>query len=321
MIPDPTLQLMRAIYRGQQAGYLTLTAIHPSKRLPTPSRHISITDRTAVHQALADLLAANAQSWGAYFSVALRKHPLDRWKRGGQSDLLVLPALFADLDGDLSASFERIQQAGLAGMPAPSAMVGSGRGLHLYWLITPTTDFRTANLVLAGLAERLGGDVTTAANALRLPGSRNTKPDVNRPCQLLWLAEKRRYTLADFIPFQAETPPPRQPTKLPIRWRAPPPTLRGDKPTLLSDELNPDLVEAVVHILLRDYAGFVQNNGWIGALCPGGHSRDQPGRHFGFSPQHGVARCFGRHGQILLKELCTLIGVDPASYGGLYRKT
>lgn len=97
-----------------------------------------------------------------------------------------------------------------------------------------------------------------------------------------------------------------------MRWRAPP---------NLSDELNPDLVEAVVHVLLRDYAGFVQHNGWIGALCPCGHSRDQPGRHFGFSPQHGVARCFGRHGQLLVKELCTLIGVDPASYGGLYRKT
>ncbi len=311
MIPDMTLQLLRAIYRGQQTGYLTLTAIHPSKRLPTPSRHILITDKQAVHQALADLLAANDQGWGAYFSVALRQRPLERWKRGGQSDLLVLPALFADLDGDLSTSFERIQQAGLAGMPAPSAMVGSGRGLHLYWLITPTADFHTANLVLAGLAERLGGDVTTAANALRLPGSRNTKTEVNRPCQLLWLAEKRRYALADFEAFQAEAAPPRPMPELPMRWRAPP---------HLSDELNPDLVEAVVYVLLRDYAGFVQKNGWIGALCPCGHSRDQPGRHFGFSPQHGVARCFGRHGQLLLKELCTLIGVDPASYGGLYRR-
>ncbi|MBZ0307099.1 MAG: hypothetical protein K8I82_13600 [Anaerolineae bacterium] len=311
MIPNMTLHLLRAIYRGQHTGYLTLTAIHPSKRLPTPSRHIPITDRMAVHQALADLLAANAQGWGAYFSLALRKRPLERWKRGGQSDLLVLPALFADLDGNLSISFERIQQAGLAGMPAPSAMVGSGRGLHLYWFITPTTDFHTANLVLAGLAQRLGGDVTTAANALRLPGSRNTKPEVNRPCQLLWLAEQRRYILADFKAFQVETPP-RPPTELPMCWRAPP---------TLSDELNPTLVEAVVHSLLRDYAGFVQKNGWIGALCPCGHSRDQPGRHFGFSPQHGVARCFGRHGQILLKELCTLIGVDPAYNGGLYRKS
>lgn len=318
-IPDTTLQLLRAIYRGQHEGYLTLTAIHPSKRLPTPSRHIAITDKTTVHQALADLMTANAQGWGAYFSVALRQQPLDRWKRGGQSDLLTLPALFADLDGDLSTSFQRIQAAGIAGMPAPSAMAGSGRGLHLYWLIAPTADFHTANLVLAGLAQLLGGDVTTAANALRLPGSRNTKPEVNRPCQLLWLAEQRRYTLADFDSYKVE-PPPQLSTVPSTRWRAPPPTWRVGTSSTLFDELNPDVVEAVVQVLLRDYAGFVQHNGWIGSLCPCGHVRDQPGRHFGFSPRHGAARCFGRHGQMLLKELCTLIGVDPASYGGLYRK-
>ncbi|MDL1887999.1 hypothetical protein FBQ96_00185 [Nitrospirales bacterium NOB] len=131
MIPDTTLHLLRTIYQGQPAGYLTLTAIHPSKRLPTPSRHIAITDKTAVHQALDELMIANAQGWGAYFSVALRKHPLERWKRGRQSDLLMLPALFADLDGDLTTSFERIQVAGRAGMPAASAMVGSGRGRHV----------------------------------------------------------------------------------------------------------------------------------------------------------------------------------------------
>ncbi len=301
--------LLNSLYQHCSAGYLTLTAIHPSKRLPTPSRHIAITDKAAVHQALTDLMAANAQGWGAYFSIALRKHPLERWKRGRQSDLLVLPALFADLDGDLTTSFERIQAAGRAGMPAASAMVGSGRGLHLYWFITPTTDFHTAHRVLAGLAQQLGGDVTTPTNALRLPGSHNTKPDVNRPCQLLWLAEHRRYTLADFRAFQIESPP-RQQAVSPICWRAPP---------TLPDQLNPDLVEAVVHVLLRNYAGFVQKNGWIGSLCPCAHSRDQPGRHFGFSPLHGVGRCFGRHGQILLKELCTLIGVDPAHYGGLYQ--
>ncbi len=310
MIPDTTLHFLRTIYQGQPVGYLTLTAIHPSKRLPTPSRHIAITDKAAVHQALTDLMTANAQGWGAYFSIALRKYPLERWKRGGQSDLLVLPALFADLDGDLTTSFERIQIAGRAGMPAASAMVGSGRGLHLYWFITPTTDFHTAHRVLAGLAQQLGADVTSPTNALRLPGSHNTKPDVNRPCQLLWLAEHRRYTLADFHAFQIESPPRQQQAVSPIWWRAPP---------TLSDELNPDLVEAVVHILMRDYSGFVQKNGWIGSLCPCGHSRDQPGRHFGFSPLHGVGRCFGRHGQILLKELCTLIGVDPARYGGLYQ--
>jgi len=302
-----TLQLLRAIYRGQREGYLTLTAIHPSKRQYTPSRHLHITDKNGIHQALADLMCANRQGWGAYFSVALRKEPLGRWQRGGQADLLALTALYADLDGDLSQSFERIRKSCMAGLPAPSAMVGSGRGLHLYFLLSePTRDFQTANRVLAGLAKTLGGDQVRVTQALRLVGTCNTKPGVHRACKLLWLAEDRRYTLADFAAFAEPQKPPVSPTMR--RNRAPPP-----------DQINPALVDAVVDRLLREYGGFIQKNGWIGALCPAKHAVDQPGKHFAFNPRCAVGRCLGRHGQYRLKELCTLLHIDPASYGGLYR--
>ncbi|NJL94970.1 MAG: hypothetical protein HC915_15230 [Anaerolineae bacterium] len=91
-------------------------------------------------------------------------------------------------------------------MPPPSALVGSGRGLHVYWRITPTTDFATAGRALAGLVAHLGGDRTTVAQALRLPGSHNPKPSVDRPCRLLWLAEERRYTLDDFARWSVAPP-------------------------------------------------------------------------------------------------------------------
>lgn len=315
MIPDETLQLLRAIYRGQREGYLTLTAIHPDHKDRAPSRHLHIRDKTAVHQGLQDLLKANAQGWGAYFSVALRREPLGRWKRGGFSDLLTLTVLYADLDGDLSTSFERIQRSGLGGMPAPSAMIGSGRGLHLYWLLDDTTDFQTANHVLGGLAQQLGGDEVRVTQALRLPGSRNTKPEVNRACKLLWLAENRRYTLGDFAAYVPPSPEPP-----PLRPRAPPPTLRRSK-SPLSDQINTVLVEAVTDVLLREYGGFVQKNGWIGSLCPCGHTRDAPGKHFAFNPASACGVCLGRHARLLLKELCDLLRLDPADYGGLYRQS
>lgn len=306
MIPEETLQLLRAIYRGQREGYLTLTAIHPTKKQSTPSRHLPIRDKDGIHQALSDLLRANQQGWGAYFSVALRKEPLGRWKRGGQADLLTLPALYADLDGDLSASFKRIRQAGLAGLPAPSALVGSGRGLHLYWFIQASSDFVLADRILTGLAQTLGGDAMKVTQALRLPGSHNTKSAVQRPCQLLWLAEDRRYNLSDFARF-VPTPPESTPPP-----RAPPPH---------ADQINPDVIDAVTRTLMRDWSGFVQKNGWVGAICPGGHRHDAPGQHFAFSPRYAVAKCQGRHGQLLLKELCDLLQIDPAHYGGLYRPT
>lgn len=311
MIPADMLRLLRAIYRGQTAGYLTLTAIHPDKQHPTPSRHLPITDQAAIHAALAALRQANQQGWGAYFSPALRSQPLDRWHRGGQADLLTVPVLFADLDGDLHASFDRLQRSGWRQprLPPPSAMIGSGRGLHLYWFIDPTTDFGLADRVLAGLAQQLGGDVLNTTYAMRLPGTHNTKREVNRPCQLLWLTEQRRYPLADFTAFQVEPAPVVIPE---VTVRAP--------PDPANDPLNPTLVQQVVTVLLAEQQGFVQKNGWIGSLCPGGHARDAPGKHFGFLPDKGVARCFGRHGRMLLKDLCTLLEIDPAHYGGVYRK-
>ncbi|MBZ0304423.1 MAG: hypothetical protein K8I82_00005, partial [Anaerolineae bacterium] len=286
--------------------------IHPSRQQPTPSRHIPIQNAAAVQAALLDLQRANQLGWGAYFSAALRNTVLDRWHRGGQADLLTLPVLFADLDGELSASLTTLQNAGIAGLPPPSAMVGSGRGLHLYWLITPTQDFDLANRILVGLAKRLSGDTVTAINAMRLPGTKNTKVGVNRACQLLWLAEHRRYNLADFSAWQDEPVPP--PADVPVVQVRAPPT------SSTYDPLNPLLVQKIVQTLTEAYCGFVQKNGWIGSLCPCGHARDAPGKHFGFLPTRGVARCFGRHGQLLLHDLCTHMEIDPADYGGLYQK-
>lgn len=310
MIPTDMLRLLQAIYREQSQGYLTLTAIHPDKQHPTPSRHLPIADQAGIYHALSDLLRANQQGWGAYFSPALRSKPLDRWHRGGEADLLTLPVLFADLDGDLHTSFDRLQRAGWKEprLPPASAMLGSGRGLHLYWFIEPTSDFAMADRVLAGLAHHLGGDVLNAAFAMRLPGTHNTKPGIQRPCQLLWLTEQRRYTLADFTAFQVEM------TQTSI-----PDVVTDTLVYPANDPLNSALVKQVVAVLYDEQQGFMQKNGWIGSLCPGGHARDAPGKHFGFLPQKGVARCFGKHGRILLKDLCDLLQIDPAPYGGIYQ--
>lgn len=312
MIPEETLQLLRAIYRGQREGYLTLTAIHPDKQQRTPSRHLQICDKAAIHQSLEDLLRTNGLGWGAYFSVALRKQPLGRWKRGGESDLLALPALYADLDGNLSESFERIRTSGMAGMPSASAMIGSGRGLHLYWLIEPTDDFVTANQVLAGLAKQLGGDEVRVTQALRLPGSRNTKPEVKRKCSLMWLAEDRRYTLDDFAAFAEIQKPPASPTTK--RHRAPPIRERSS-----TGDFNSDLIHAVEDTLIHDLQGFVQPNRWLGSFCPLPHQSDAPGKHFALHPSGKFGVCLGKHRVLKLIDLCRILNIDPAAYGGLYR--
>ena len=82
--------------------------------------------------------------------------------------------------------------------------------------------------------------------------------------------------------------------------------------------LNPDLIRAVIDRLCASYNGYIKPNGYVASLCPCGHAHDAPGQHFNFDPLHGVGLCFGRHGRMLLKDICAEIGINPADYGGLY---
>jgi hypothetical protein len=73
-------------------------------------------------------------------------------------------------------------------------------------------------------------------------------------------------------------------------------------------------------VLYRDYGAQEQRrSAWIAALCPCGHARDSPGAHFFFNPIIGCGRCHGRHGALRLTDLCSILGIDAAAYGGVYR--
>jgi len=84
--------------------------------------------------------------------------------------------------------------------------------------------------------------------------------------------------------------------------------------------LNPDVIDAIVHRLYRDYRARKVRGGWIPALCPCGHARDSPGAHFFFNPAIGCGRCHGRHGTLRLTDLCSLLGMDAAAYGGIFKR-
>lgn len=295
-----TLTFLRALFEGVEGGFLTLTAIHPDKKHPAPSRHVPVGDEAMLAETLARLHAANAQGWGAYFAVAPRKADLGRWRRGGKADLAALPALFVDVDGDPDAALPTLRGF----TPAPSCIVHSGGGLHGYWFIRPTTDWEHANLALQGLASALGGDMTNTAQSLRLPGTRNTKPGRNRAvCRIVDCHPERRYTLSNFPLIEATRPTHRT-------AYAVPPAARGS--------LNSNLVQAVIDCLCSEFRGYVKANGYIAALCPCGHCQDFPGSHFNLDPARGIGTCFGRHGRLLIKDLCALLRIDPVQHGGFY---
>jgi hypothetical protein len=281
---------------------MTLTAIHPDGRQRTPSRHIPVGESDTMDKARSALETANAQGWGAYVAVGLRRSGLTRWQRGGLSDVVVLPALFADIDDDADAVHELLMTSSLI----PSLLVHSGGGYHAYWMLNePTTDLALAVRILDGLARHYGGDSLSPATSLRLPGTYNTKPGRDGAlCHLVHHTDCQ-YRLTDFGCFiQREAAP---------ALRSVQTSYGGDR------RLNPDVIDAIVQVLYRHYRARKPRSGWIPALCPCGHARDSPGAHFFFNPDIGCGRCHGRHGALRLTDLCSLMGIDAAVYGGIFK--
>lgn len=299
-----TLPFLNALYASVQ-GYITLTAIHSNKKHLAPSRHLQLNDKVALESALECLREANQRGWGAYVSIATRKVDLGRWRRGARGDLLALPTLFVDIDREPEQAMNRLHAFPLS----PSCIVRSGHGLHAYWFLSkPTTEFDLANRILRGLAGHLDGDTTNVVQMLRLPGSINTKPTrAGALCHIVELFSERRYHLTDFAEFTSA-----------VHTRRLEGCPQDFSRLAFNRDLNSALVQGIADCLLSEFHGHVKANGYISALCPCGHCRDYPGSHFNFDTERAIGTCFGRHGRLLLKDLCELLRFDPASYGGLY---
>jgi hypothetical protein len=272
---------------------LTLTAIHPDGKHPTPSRHIPLHDKAALHNALTDLDRANALGWGAYFAVGLRGLGLTRWQRGGASDVVALPALFVDVDEPSTETLRRLQCAD----PAPSCIVASGGGYHAYWwLDEPTTDLPTARHLLHGMATALHGDYLSVAQSLRVPRSHNNKPlRGNALCQVIELHEDR-YALEAFKSYlSVDRPQPHRSSASRLVTRAPIP-------------LNADTIQRVADALLA--SGCKPHGDWLNGACPFPERHKHADRHhsFGFNPTTGYGFCHVC-GTLLLKDLCPTLGI------------
>jgi hypothetical protein len=309
MHPD-TLVFLDVLFerckRLSSSSCLTFTVIHPNGQHPTPSRHIPLDNRVVLLDSLQRLSDTNHMGWGAYFAVGLRKSGLSRWKRGGAAEVVALPAFYTDIDDTTDATLIKLRGARLP----PSVIVHSGGGYHAYWLLDePTSDLHMARQVLQGLACTFGGDGLSPAQSLRLPGTVNHKPERGGALCHLVESSDRHYRLSDFQPFVPPVPH-LQERRTAARAAHPP----------NSKNLNVQLIHAITTVLYRDYAAREQRRSdWLAALCPCGHARDSPGAHFFFNPTIGCGRCHGRHGTLRLTDLCSVLGIDAATYGGVYR--
>lgn len=192
--------------------YLELRCIHPGD-LPARTFWSKIGDKRTLASAFKRAEALNAEGYGVYFTPCLRN------ARSGKAEATaLLPAFWLDIDCDSDESrihivIDRLHAFELL----PSAILGSGGGLHAYWLLTeplPLVDAparEKAASILRGLSEALGGDpqyVKSAASVMRLPGSINTKPErAGATVNVLEIHPERRYPLEQFAWLEAKPQP------------------------------------------------------------------------------------------------------------------
>jgi len=154
--------------------------------------------------------------WGLYFGLATR----DSLNLGGKREnLRELPCLWAEIDiHKFGMSVEQAVAILLSCPLPPSLIVSSGRGLHVYWLLSPPLSVTAApfgedaekirvELVTRSFVRIFHGDqnAVDVTRVLRLPGTHNTKEGTLLPCRVLeasWV----RYELEQVEAFAALSP-------------------------------------------------------------------------------------------------------------------
>ncbi|MFH0823246.1 MAG: hypothetical protein V2B18_10895 [Pseudomonadota bacterium] len=142
-----------------------------------------------------------------YFGICPRER-----MRSEREHIKYVPALWADLDigaeghEEKRVFFEGPQQAAKAirSFPrAPSIILESGRGAHLYWLlkqVTEVSDAERIEEILKKISEHLNCDTDCSLDTvLRLPETLNTKV-TGKPvnCDVKFINTNFRYSLQDF---------------------------------------------------------------------------------------------------------------------------
>lgn len=145
---------------------------------------------------------------GIFFGVATR---ITGNAGGTRQDLAELPGLWVDIDCyKIGVSVEEAVRALGACPLIPTVIVGSGGGVHAYWLFREPLDARWINnadslkeeidAALRQLAGVFAGDTSSCdiTRVLRLPGTHNTKTGELRPVAVLeasWV----RHEFADLV--------------------------------------------------------------------------------------------------------------------------
>lgn len=133
-----------------------------------------------------------------------------RFFMGGKKDedVLLARSLFVDID-KISVE-EALKRLTAAGLPYPTMIVVSGRGVHFYWrLLEPITDLARWTALQMRLIQLLGADenIHDPSRVMRVPGFMNVNGCQPAPCYIHDADAGRRYSLDDILPLLPPEPP------------------------------------------------------------------------------------------------------------------
>ena len=124
---------------------------------------------------------------------------------GKEKDIETIVTLWADLDINPDEAIKKLADFPLE----PSIIIGSGRGLHSYWLLrTPEKIKPNTKGVLKGLAIMLDADRAChdLSRMLRVPNTKNLKYQPPRDAQIIKFEPEIRYNLSEFDAYAEEMP-------------------------------------------------------------------------------------------------------------------
>lgn len=122
-----------------------------------------------------------------------------RREKGGKDadSVAIARCLFVDIDGvTLDEAMDRL---GRTGLPAPTAVVLSGGGVHMWWrLAEPMADLSAWTALQKAIIPLLGADkaIHDPPRIIRLPGTTNVKR--GKPCTIAECEPSRVYRLDEF---------------------------------------------------------------------------------------------------------------------------
>ncbi len=168
--------------------------------LPGKQRFFDIEDVAGIKAHCSEYQKSNL-----YFGVATRDG-----KGGCKENIVHIPCVWCDVDYK-NTPYEVALQNFKEFPFKPSIIVKSGGGIHLYWFLkepAEKAEISAIEDVNHRIVDQLGGDhgACDAARVLRVPGTKNRKPEYN-PAPLCEITQQNDfyYTLNDFLEILPES--------------------------------------------------------------------------------------------------------------------